>query len=311
MASEHGNRQNQKEWFMAGYNEMLRRIDPEKIICYNTPFPEMQGNIVYVDYERSGWKYMSYEREKRCSADDLEAYKIGGQTYLPHDTMAPYLVGPAFKGGGSAYGGKWRPDPNKPNEVILKGPPNSIQKCYMTTRKGGYWVLVKYNSEGWATKMRHFSDHGNPSQHTNPHDKEIEYDPHNGTPVFGAHPDIQYPADEYPDGPPEFKAYPVGRIFPYDPEAWRFQTISEFKWCMAKGGEVQFEWNGIEYSAFGCVCPAKGEAPRMMICQSGSVDVNRRTEKWYDTADDMLDYMVGGDRLRDVITRVTVCDRTI
>ena len=33
-----------------------------KIICYNTPLPEMQGNIVYVDYERSSWKYMSYER---------------------------------------------------------------------------------------------------------------------------------------------------------------------------------------------------------------------------------------------------------
>ena len=42
------------KWFMAGYNEMLRRIEPEKIICYNTPFPEMQGDIVYVDYERSG-----------------------------------------------------------------------------------------------------------------------------------------------------------------------------------------------------------------------------------------------------------------
>ena len=41
MASEHDNRQAQKEWFMAGYNEMLRRIEPEKIICYNTPFPEM------------------------------------------------------------------------------------------------------------------------------------------------------------------------------------------------------------------------------------------------------------------------------
>ena len=37
---------------MAGYNEILRRIEPEKIICYNTPFPEMQGNIVYVDYEQ-------------------------------------------------------------------------------------------------------------------------------------------------------------------------------------------------------------------------------------------------------------------
>ena len=30
MASEHDNRQDQNEWFMAGYNEMLRRIEPEK-----------------------------------------------------------------------------------------------------------------------------------------------------------------------------------------------------------------------------------------------------------------------------------------
>ena len=30
MASEHDHRQDQNEWFMAGYNEMLRRIEPEK-----------------------------------------------------------------------------------------------------------------------------------------------------------------------------------------------------------------------------------------------------------------------------------------
>ena len=48
MASEHDNRCDQKEWFMAGYNEMLRRIEPENIICYNSPFPEMQGNIIHV-----------------------------------------------------------------------------------------------------------------------------------------------------------------------------------------------------------------------------------------------------------------------
>lgn len=91
MASEHDNRCDQKEWFMAGYNEMLRRIEPEKIICYNTPFPEMQGNIVYVDYERSSWKYMSYERNYK--AEDLDAFKIG-ETYRPEcDTIEPYLIG--------------------------------------------------------------------------------------------------------------------------------------------------------------------------------------------------------------------------
>ena len=52
---------------MAGYNEMLRCIEPEKIVCCNTPFSEMQGDIVYVDYERSD------------KSEDLESFKIGGQ----------------------------------------------------------------------------------------------------------------------------------------------------------------------------------------------------------------------------------------
>jgi hypothetical protein len=56
---------------------MLRRIEPEKIICYNTPFPEMRGDIVYVDYERSSWRYMDYER-KAAPNNDLDCYKIGG-----------------------------------------------------------------------------------------------------------------------------------------------------------------------------------------------------------------------------------------
>ena len=36
MASAHDNRCDQKEWFLTGYREMLRRIEPEKIICYHT-----------------------------------------------------------------------------------------------------------------------------------------------------------------------------------------------------------------------------------------------------------------------------------
>ena len=32
---------------------------------------------------------------------------------------------------------------------------------------------------------------------------------------------------------------------------------------------------------------------------------------WGDTADEILEYIVGGDRLRDVITQVKVIDRTI
>lgn len=36
--------------FMRGYNEMLKQIEPETILCYGTPFKEMCGNIVKIDY---------------------------------------------------------------------------------------------------------------------------------------------------------------------------------------------------------------------------------------------------------------------
>ncbi len=39
--------------FMRGYNEMLNRLQPEKIIVFGTPFPDMEGNIVSVDYHLS------------------------------------------------------------------------------------------------------------------------------------------------------------------------------------------------------------------------------------------------------------------
>lgn len=39
--------------FMRGYNTMLEKIEPSKIICFGTPFTEMEGNIVAVNYSES------------------------------------------------------------------------------------------------------------------------------------------------------------------------------------------------------------------------------------------------------------------
>lgn len=36
--------------FMHGYNAMLEKIHPEAVICFGTPFPEMKGNLINVDY---------------------------------------------------------------------------------------------------------------------------------------------------------------------------------------------------------------------------------------------------------------------
>lgn len=39
--------------FMRGYNAMLEKIQPSKIICFGSPFAEMQGDIIKVDYMAS------------------------------------------------------------------------------------------------------------------------------------------------------------------------------------------------------------------------------------------------------------------
>ncbi len=90
----------------------------------------------------------------------------------------------------------------------------------------------------------------------------------------------------------------------------RFKSISDFKWCVSCGGEVEFEWKGRSYG----IWPKQHktpDAPLQMLISEIWVDDIVATEKWCDTADEVLEYMVGGDRLRDVITQVTVWDRTI
>ncbi|MCR5727059.1 MAG: DUF4417 domain-containing protein [Lachnospiraceae bacterium] len=39
--------------FMRGYNAMLEKISPATILCLGSPFPEMEGNIISVDYRNS------------------------------------------------------------------------------------------------------------------------------------------------------------------------------------------------------------------------------------------------------------------
>ncbi len=91
----------------------------------------------------------------------------------------------------------------------------------------------------------------------------------------------------------------------------KFESISDFKWCMKRGGEVQFIWKGITYCCFGCLIPKDDSQAKMFIAQSGPAEKTSWTEKWCDTADELLEYMVGSDCLRDVITQVAVIERTI
>lgn len=306
MVSEHGHHADQKDFFMKGYRELLRRIEPERIICYNEPFPEMEGNIVYVNYELSSWKYQN----EAYTPSKYLPY-ICGERPLPIGSdlriKSGYVLrdNPFSKGMGSAYGGKWKPA--KPGDERFLGRPGEIKKTTIHTSKGSYEVETKIGPDGKATKERHKTDHGKPWFHTDPHDHEIDWS--QGFP----HPK---PPTNYPDGEPDFKHYAGGKgmsdlVIFQTPETNRFTSISDFKMCMRQGGEVQFEWKGIDYCCFGCLCQNPGEEPRMMISRSGPERGTAASEMWGDTADDILEYMVGDDRLRDVITQVVVFERTI
>lgn len=85
----------------------------------------------------------------------------------------------------------------------------------------------------------------------------------------------------------------------YDEEAMRFKTISEFKDSLTNGGEIVIVWNGVTYGIF-------------RDQKDGHFYIGHDTKEsnvFYNSPDELLEYHVGGDRLRDVITKVAVIDR--
>ena len=69
---------------------------------------------------------------------------------------------------------------------------------------------------------------------------------------------------------------------------------------MRYGGEVVIGWQGKEYGIW-------SEDGIIRITSANA----KTGERIYNTADEALEYMVGEDKLRDVITQVTVIERTI
>ena len=290
MASESEHHKDQKEWFMAGYNEMLRQIEPERIICYNTPFPEMSGNIVYVDYDRSSWRYMNYERS--LPKEDLDCYRIGCAPRQEYDIMAPYRIG---KGGGSAFGGGWQP--SKSGDQRLVGEPGSINETYT---KNGELYQTHIGQDGYADMERHNTDHDR-DDHTNPHDHKISWEGNH--PNWGGH--IDYEQGQAPDFEGMFYGGNISmsgkRIFISD-EDNRFQSTSEFKWCLMCGGEIEFRWNGKTYGVI-----RYGTDGKITVYEAN----NKESERVFDSSDDALEYMIGDEHMRDIITQVEVMFRSI
>ena len=76
----------------------------------------------------------------------------------------------------------------------------------------------------------------------------------------------------------------------------------DFLWWDRQVWQVEFVWGGIHY---GVVRYGLNGKITLYVCDRPDTSVA------FETADDALEYMVGSDRLRDVITQVTVLERTI
>lgn len=139
----------EKSHFMLGYNEMLDRIKPSKIICYGKPFDEMKGDIIEVDYGETNNLNKSFFVKK---------------TFVT-------TFEPLHKGGGSASGQSLG-NPNN-NNLPLKSKPNSKKTLY----KNGKKIRDRYYDErGYAEKDIDYTNHGNPKEHPKvPHEHKWDW----------------------------------------------------------------------------------------------------------------------------------------
>jgi len=148
------------------------------------------------------------------------------------------------------------------------GQPGEIK----TTFKNGYRIDTKIGEESRAVYERHYTDHNRADKHTKPHDHNISWDPDRGSPLVG-------PPINYPNGSPEFKDFKEINILNNIVHANsldenRFKTISDFKWCVNDGGEVEFIWNSITYT----ITHLEG---KINISEANRPE----TEKWCNSAD--------------------------
>lgn len=125
-----------------------------------------------------------------------------------------------------------------------------------------------------------------------------------GGSAYGAQwkPQINYPEEQYPNGAPEFKCLCNG-VIKYmelicNEEEMRFKTISEFKNSLERGGEIVIEWKDSKLGIF--------NDGKTYYITSGDGSLTD-----YDSIDELLERYICRDRLRDVITQVTVMNRAL
>ena len=274
----------QKSHFMLGYNEMLSRIKPSKIICYGKPFDEMKGDIIEVDYAKT---------------NNLQ--KSNSDLYIK--TFYGYVDNTYRKGGGSASGqSSGNPEPEQTwvpkNEDAKRflGKPGEIKETF---DKNGERRLTKIGRNGKAVKERHYSNHKKGHKHSNPHDHNIDWK--NGYPNLSS--PINYPKDNIP----EFKSKEILKMYTKNEhilEYPKYTDINDFRESLIHGREIIIKWNDIEY-----VIEYENDSMNdFSVCVANKSE----TECHFETVGELLNYRLdSNDCVRDIITQAEVVWRNI
>ena len=216
------------------------------------------------------------------------------------------------KGGGSAGGGKWIP--KNEDAERFKGQPNTIK---VTRDKHGVKRETVIGKSGLAIRERHHTNHNRPDKHSEPHDHIITWDNLDEHPEPG--PPINYSEDAIPDlhdfleleliepnwielldngGKRSMQSFVDSKQYE---DGDRFTSISDFKWSIHCGAEIEFDYHGQLYT---------------IIRPEGHINIAKAfrpdTELESDDVEDILNYrMDDGKMLREVLTEVTDVIRTV
>ncbi len=275
----------EKSLFMQGYEEMMRKIKPKAVICYGEPFEEMNGKIITVDYAETN----HYTKHFGGKVDSMSCVKGSGENIFVKKAYG--YVDSCEKGRGSAIN-EWHP--KKEEDKRLLGEPDTTGKY---VNPNGEVYLLKYNSEGKAAIERHLTDHNQPWSHSKPHDHIINWD--RGFPHY-----IEK-IDYDPSLPiPELKAYKKkGMIImkSTSKNSLMFESVEDFRWSVQYGGEVQFDFNGKSY------CISRMNDGTIAFSQA----LKQETEEKLATVEELLDKVIDGKKLREIVTVIDVTDRTL
>ncbi len=147
----------EKDLFMQGYREMLRRLEPEVILCYSDPFPEMEGHVVAVDYAETN------HLSRKAAEESPKPYAVHKRGYVVSAGMGqargekPYLLN-RLPQDDSQLKHIFRekeghlPD-TKENRDYLERLAND-EKCYQgTDERGNSWYAetLPDGSQGWVS----------------------------------------------------------------------------------------------------------------------------------------------------------------